>query len=94
MPKAEQRTNLFSLRKKKHVNTPAPDLLTGHAAFRVFDQDGSGALDANELRAILQRPGGGQPLTDEEVANIIGTFVSAHGSNPRRAPSLLCSREL
>ena len=86
-----QRTKLFSLRKKKHVNTPAPDLLTGHAAFSVFDKDGSGALDTEEIRAILQRPGGGSPLSDEEVAEIIEAFVSC--SNPGRAvfPRVRCN---
>lgn len=43
-------------------------------AFEVFDTDGSGAISAGELKALLQRPGGGAPLTDDEVAIIIQEF--------------------
>ena len=43
-------------------------------AFRVFDRDGSGALSVDELKLVLKRPGGGHPLSDEEVAKIIETW--------------------
>ena len=44
------------------------------AAFHVFDADGSGGLSAEELKAVLTRPGGGAALTDEEVGKIIEEF--------------------
>lgn len=42
--------------------------------FDTFDVDGSGALSIDELRVVLQRPGGGDPLSDAEVAEIIQEF--------------------
>ena len=44
------------------------------AAFDVFDADGSGALDAEEMRAVLSRPGGGKQMTDEEIKEVIADF--------------------
>lgn len=44
------------------------------AAFNVFDEDNSGALSLDELRAIFQRPGGGCPLTDEQVELLFHEF--------------------
>lgn len=44
------------------------------AAFAVFDKDGSGSLSAEELKAVLTRPGGGAALSDEEVRAIIDEF--------------------
>ena len=43
-------------------------------AFNVFDTDGSGALDHDEIKAIFTRPGGGMPMTDEEVDALILEF--------------------
>ena len=43
-------------------------------AFKVFDKDGSGALSVEELQAVLTRPGGGAPLSLEEVAAIVEEF--------------------
>ena len=53
--------------------------------------DGSGALSTQELKAVLTRPGGGQPLSDEEVADIIKEFdlngdVSARRARKRLLP--------
>ena len=36
-------------------------------AFKAFDRDGSGSLSVQELKSVLTRPGGGQPLSDDEV---------------------------
>ena len=44
------------------------------AAFDVFDADGSGALDHEEMREVLKRPGGGQQMTDDEIKEIIQDF--------------------
>ena len=44
------------------------------AAFKLFDRDGSGSLSALELKAVLKRPGGGAPLSDEEIGSIISEF--------------------
>lgn len=44
------------------------------AAFDVFDTDGSGSLSAQELKAVLSRPGGGAPLTSQEAQDIIDEF--------------------
>ena len=43
-------------------------------AFKVFDKDGSGSLSTDELHAVLTRPGGGVPLTREEVEELIREF--------------------
>ena len=48
--------------------------MTVRAAFHVFDKDGSGALSTEELKAVLTRPGGGLPLSDEEVLDIVKEF--------------------
>merc|ERR1711990_662893 len=37
------------------------------AAFKKFDTNGDGFLDKQEVKAILQRPGGGNALTDKEA---------------------------
>ena len=44
------------------------------AAFDVFDTDGSGALSSAELKAVLSRPGGGAPLSDDAIQEIIDEF--------------------
>ena len=43
-------------------------------AFEAFDQDGSGAVTAEELMAILERPGGGAPLAKESAQAIVNAF--------------------
>jgi hypothetical protein len=43
-------------------------------AFKVFDKDGSGSLSVEEMKAVLKRPGGGEPLTDAEILDIIHEF--------------------
>ena len=43
-------------------------------AFDVFDTDGSGALSLEELRAVFQRPGGGNALSDEQVEQLFAEF--------------------
>ena len=45
-------------------------------AFKVFDKDGSGSLDASELKAILTQPVGGKParLKPEEVDALIAKY--------------------
>ena len=42
--------------------------------FDLFDKDGNGKLDAEELKAILTREGGGQALTVEDAKEIISDF--------------------
>lgn len=44
------------------------------AAFDVFDTDRSGSLSAAELKQVLTRPGGGMPLSLDEVQAIIEEF--------------------
>ena len=39
-----------------------------------MELDKSGSLSHAELKAALKRPGGGIPLSDEEVAEIISEF--------------------
>ena len=43
-------------------------------AFEKFDTDGNGSLSIAELKAVLKRPRGGSPLTDEDVAEIIADY--------------------
>ena len=43
-------------------------------AFEKFDTNGNGSLSIAELKAVLKRPGGGSPLTDEDVAEIIADY--------------------
>ena len=63
------RAFLSSFRKK-----PRDNLMTVAAAFRVFDADGSGALDVDEIKSIFTRPGGGSALSDEQAMEIIREF--------------------
>ena len=57
--------------KRKTPKTPAVSI---EDAFKTFDKDGSGSLSVAELQAVLTRPGGGAPLTLEEVAELIAEF--------------------
>ena len=43
-------------------------------AFEKLDTNGNGSLSIAELKAVLKRPGGGSPLTDEDVAEIIADY--------------------
>ena len=43
-------------------------------AFNVFDVDKSGTLSAAELRAVLTRPGGGQPMSEEDASQLLKEF--------------------
>ena len=43
-------------------------------AFKKLDTNGNGSLSIAELKAVLKRPGGGSPLTDEDVAEIIADY--------------------
>jgi hypothetical protein len=45
------------------------------AAFALFDRDGSGALNADEMRAVLSRPVGGK-VSAEQVEKVIKQFDS------------------
>ncbi len=54
------------------MSDPTPASL--RAAFAAFDADGSGALDAAELTAILTRSGGGGPLSEAEAQEFICRF--------------------
>ena len=66
-------------------------------AFALFDKDGDGALSVAELQDVLTRPGGGQPLTDDDVRAVIAEFdenndggrVGLRGEG-RGRESLLC----
>ena len=44
------------------------------AAFKKFDVDGNGFLSWDELKALLQRSGGGKALTDSEVSEFMYRF--------------------
>ena len=44
------------------------------AAFKKFDVDGNGFLSLDELKALLQRSGGGKALTDSEVSEFMYRF--------------------
>ena len=46
-------------------------------AFYQFDTDRDGFLTVNELVGILTRPGGGNPMTEEEAV----AFVEKHDTN-------------
>ena len=61
-------SNLFGWSSKAKKDAGSLDAKN---AFEVFDADKSGALSIEELKHVLTRPGGGAPLTDEEVAAII-----------------------
>ena len=52
--------------------TSAPPSIA--AAFALFDVDGDGSLSVAEMQQVLQRPGGGAPLSDEEVQAVIDEF--------------------
>ena len=52
----------------------APDKEKLKKSFAAFDTDGSGALTHEELKAALTRPGGGAPMSDEDVAKLIKEF--------------------
>ena len=43
-------------------------------AFEVFDADGSGYLDTEELMLILTRAGGGNPMTEDDAKSFITLF--------------------
>lgn len=57
---------------KKKISTYLREKL--QHAFNVFDADRSGALSLDELQAIFQRPGGGCPLSDEQVQELFLEF--------------------
>jgi len=44
------------------------------AAFAKFDLNDDGVLTLPELRAVLTRPGGGQPMTDEQIQKLFKTM--------------------
>jgi len=44
------------------------------AAFALFDENGDGSLSVVEMQKVLQRPGGGAPLSDADVQNVINEF--------------------
>ena len=67
-PAAGMWSNLFGWSSKAKKDAGSLDAKN---AFEVFDADKSGALSIEELKHVLTRPGGGAPLTDEEVAAII-----------------------
>ena len=74
-PGACSRPRPYSTRGKtassKEARARAKEEAELRKAFKVFDKDGSGALSIAEMRAVLTRPGGGAPLSDEEVAAVI-----------------------
>jgi hypothetical protein len=43
-------------------------------SFDTFDEDGSGSLEASEIKAILTRMSGGAALTDEDADEFIKEF--------------------
>mmetsp|Transcript_68131 Transcript_68131/g.135046 ORF Transcript_68131/g.135046 Transcript_68131/m.135046 type:complete len:204 (-) Transcript_68131:139-750(-) len=76
-----QKSTLFEkTAKAKKIDAQANISMPGkmhdplRTAFDAFDKDKSGALSVSEFRSILARPGGGAPLTDEEVNEIISEF--------------------
>jgi len=44
------------------------------AAFAKFDLNGDGVLTLPELRTVLTRPGGGQPMSDEQIEKLFKTM--------------------
>ena len=61
--------SLLNVRKK-----PKDELMTVAAAFHSLDRDGSGKISVDELTEALTRPGGGAPLTYEEVRALVREF--------------------
>ena len=51
------------------VVTP-PETEKLRAAFAKFDLDGDGFMTLAELRTVLTRPGGGQPMADEQIQKL------------------------
>ena len=60
-------------------------------AFEAFDTDSSGSLSVSELAGVLRRPGGGNPLSDDEIAAVIEMFdVNGDGTLEPRRTDLVC----
>ena len=64
------------------------------AAFQKFDVDGNGFLSLDELKALLQRSGGGKALTDDEVSEFMYRIHAGATLNgvAREGPSLTTRR--
>ena len=63
-------------------------MMSVEAAFHHFDTDNSGALSVDELREVLKRPGGGAPLSDEEIQQIIDEFDASESCSSRAWPAV------
>ena len=55
-----------------------PDRMTCRQAFEFYDTDGNGTLSLEELKEALKREGGGSPLTDAELSEIVNEFDVNH----------------
>ena len=53
---------------------PKEVLANARTAFRAFDIDDSGALSTAELKEVLTRQGGGRPLSDDDVEEVLQVF--------------------
>ena len=61
----------FNLCSGANFTLPKPTRAELLAEFAAFDTDGNGTIDAEELRAILTRPGSGTTAMDKEEAEVI-----------------------
>ena len=48
------------------------------SAFAIFDMDGTGTITASQLRAALQRSGGGAPMSEDEVRETRARRAAPH----------------
>ena len=81
---------------KERLEHKANEINSLKAAFHEFDEDDSGSLEHDEVKAILMRAGGGHPMTDADAEEFLKEFDhDGNGSldmnectpSPRASPS-------